>query len=146
MQKILGEFHPIIVHFPIVLFILVLVFDLVYYFNKPRGLTVANWMLWSGTLFCLPTMATGWMASYSFPANDPIVYQHMTLAFSLFTYSFFHSIFRIVTVYKNWMFAPIVFISLSVINVLLTSATSDRGGLLSHGTTPFKIMAEKKSK
>lgn len=143
-ESVLGEFHPLLVHFPIVLFALTLVFDIINYLGRPKAFKVACWMLWSGTLIAIPTLITGWIQSYSFPPHDPIIHQHMILAFCLFAYSLLHSCFRIAVIFKQWTFPPFLFLILSFFNVVLTSATSDRGGLLSHGTTPFQIMSEKK--
>lgn len=130
MQEDVLGYHPLLVHIPIVLFTLVLVFDLVYYFRKPSGLRVANWMLWLGTVFCVPAMVTGWFAFHHFSVGVPMLYQHLIWSIVLFVYSFFHSVFRGIVAYKKWVLTPVVFIALSVTNLILTSMASESGRLL----------------
>ncbi len=134
---LIGEFHPMLVHFPIVLFTLTLFSDILYYLGRDYALKLGAIFLWGGTAMCLPTLVTGWEASESFPAGDPDVTKHMLLAFTLSGYALLYSIFRIMVWRKGWIFPPFVFLTLSLILTTLTSWTSDRGGVLSHGKTPF---------
>lgn len=133
----IGDFHPIFVHFPIVLFSLTLFSDILFYLGRDYGLKLGAVFLWAGTLLCIPTLITGWEASESFTVGDPDVTKHMTLAFSLAGYAAAYSIFRILIWKKSWVFPAFVFLILSLILTTLTSWTSDRGGVLSHGKTPF---------
>jgi uncharacterized membrane protein len=133
----IGTFHPMLVHFPIVFFTLTLFSDILYYLGRDYGLRLGAIFLWAGTLFAIPTAFTGWEASESFPAADPDVTKHMILAFSLAGYALAYSIFRILVWRKGWVFPAFVFLTLSLILTTLTSWTSNRGGVLSHGQTPF---------
>lgn len=142
IENILGQFHPVLVHFPIVLFTLTLICDILYYLGKDPGHKLAAILLWAGTLMCLPTVVTGWEASESFPEGDPRVIEHMTWAFTLASYALIYSIFRAFAWRKQWNIYPFVYLALSVLLVTLTSWTSDLGGILSHGTTPFSTIKE----
>ena len=133
----IGTFHPILVHFPIVLFTLTLICDLFYGIGETNAFSAGHWMLFGGTLMCIPTIATGWEASQSFPPDDPTVHKHMLMAFTTASYAVLYSCFRLATIFKKWEMMPLIFVTLSVILVLLTSWTADYGGLLSHGVTPF---------
>jgi uncharacterized membrane protein len=139
----LGTFHPILVHFPIVLFVLTLVCDLLYGIGKPNGWIVGRWMLWGGTLMCIPTVASGIMTAGEFPPTDPLVYKHMLFALSTTSYAFLYSGFCLIALQKPWRILPVFYVALSVILVTLTSWTSDYGGLISHGETPFSQLPEK---
>lgn len=133
----LGVYHPLLVHFPIVLFILTLVGDLLNGVGKKHAFVMANWMLLGGVVMSIPTIFTGWEASESFVPNDPIVFKHMTLAFSTAAFALLYGLFRFYALKKQWNVPPLVFIAISIILVTLTLWTSDYGSLLSHGVTPF---------
>lgn len=136
-ENFIATFHPILVHFPIVLFTLTLICDIFYGMGKEGAFKVGHWMLFGGTLMCIPTIFTGWESSESFPPNDPTVQKHMYLAFSTAGYALIYSCFRLAVIKKNWPIAPFLFIALSIGLVYLTSWTANYGGLLSHGITPF---------
>jgi len=140
LDNYVGTFHPLLVHFPIVLFTLTLICDLLYGIGKTKAFMIANWMLLGGIVMCIPTLATGWIASESFPVDDPIlpiVQKHMYFAFTTSSLALIYGLFRLVSILKHWNIYPIVFVGLSVVLVTLVSWTSDYGGLISHGVTPF---------
>lgn len=137
VEHFLGIFHPVLVHFPIVLFTLTLICDLLYGMGKTPAFRVAHWMLFGGILMSIPTLVTGWEASESFPPHDPTVQKHMILAFTTVSYALLYGIFRYRALQKQWQIAPLVFVMLSVVLVVLTSWTSNYGGLLSHGVAIF---------
>src|ERR1700722_10305810 len=101
VDNYIGTFHPILVHFPIVLFTLTLICDLLYGIGKTRSFMVANWMLLGGIIMCIPTLATGWEASESFPPDNPIVPKHMILAFTTSSFALIYGIFRLVSILKQ---------------------------------------------
>jgi uncharacterized membrane protein len=133
----LGLYHPVLVHFPIVLFTLTLICDLLNGAGKVRAFKVANWMLLGGVVMSIPTIIAGWEASESFPPGDPIVQKHMILAFTTASFALLYGLFRYSMLLKQRSVPPLVFVALSIVLVTLTLWTSDYGGLLSHGITPF---------
>lgn len=134
----LGQFHPILVHFPIVLFCLTLLSDVALHYKLENAFKLGNFLIWSGTLIALPTIFTGWEASQSIPADNPNLIPHMTRALILAGYAFTYSIFRWVVVEKRLNYPPLVFISLSLVLVILTSTTAEYGGVLARGFSPFR--------
>lgn len=132
-----GDFHPLLVHFPIVLFSATLVCDLLYNMGKRGALYVGHWLLLAGTFMCIPTLWTGWEAAEAFDPADSYIYIHRLLAFSLGAGGLFYSFLRAGAMLGKWSLHPLGYIILSVMLVALTSYTSDYGGLITHGKTPF---------
>ncbi len=132
-----GSFHPVLVHFPIVLFTVALVCDLLHGFGKKEPFYMAHWLIIAGTLSALPTIYTGLEAAEAFDPNDAYVYKHKLLGFAIGIYAVCYTIFRILQMRKNWDLPPVLFVALSVILVALTLWTSDYGGLITRGSTPF---------
>ena len=60
----LGEWHPAIIHFPIALIFMTLVFDILYGFTKKEIFQViANWLIVSAAVVIIPTAITGFLAA-----------------------------------------------------------------------------------
>lgn len=119
----LGQLHPFFVHFPIVLFTLTLLSDILGHYKFKNSFVLGCWLLWAGTLMTIPALVTGWEASKSFPDGNPLIQAHMIRAFCLTGYAFTYSIFR-------WIksdLPPFVWMLLSVILLFLTSWTSGYG-------------------
>jgi|GEM_PF-4951413 len=131
----LGLWHPIMVHFPIVLFSLTLMLDMLQTMGFVDSPKPATWLLTLGVLFLIPTLISGWEASYAFPKEDPMVREHLIRALFLTPYALLYAIMRLFG-----REAPsIVYIGLSVVLVGLTYWTSNYGGILTHGETPFSL-------
>ena len=77
-----GQFHPIILHFPIVLFTAALVCDITNYFGKTEALTVGHWMIILAVITCIPTILTGLAAALPLDPNNPVVEKHRSLGYS----------------------------------------------------------------
>ena len=132
----IGQWHSTMVHVPIVLFSLTLLLDMLYMMGLIDSPKFAKWTLALGTLFLVPTLITGWESSYNFPKEDPTVRSHMLRAFFLAPYAFLYTIMRLFGRQSH----TIIYIALSVVLVGLTYWTSDYGGILTHGSTPFKSL------
>jgi uncharacterized membrane protein len=132
-----GSLHPTLVHFPIVLFTLTLLADIFLYREKKEFLMVGSWLLWGGTLLIIPTAITGWMASEHFSPDNPNLFKHLTIVICLAFYAVLYSLFRLWAVLKKKDYPAILYLVLSFILLGLTSWASDKGGILSHGESPF---------
>lgn len=139
MSTSLGDLHPILVHFPIVLFTLGLLCDLLNGIGKKAALPVAHWMIIGGAVMCIPTLITGWEAAEAFPPDHPYIAQHRLLAFITSAVGTLHALFRIAAMRRHWEFIPLVYVSCSLMTVLLVAITADYGGLVTHGTSLFRF-------
>lgn len=133
----MGFWHPILVHFPIVLFTLALLFDLLFSLSKMASMSMGNWMLIGGTLFLIPNLITGFEARDAFPPDDPAVHSHMIRALIMSFYAFLYTAVRLYLQNKSMQLSPLVYVVSSLFLVALVYWTSDYGGVLSHGKTPF---------
>jgi uncharacterized membrane protein len=136
-QRIIGEFHPILVHFPIVLFTAALFTDVLNYFGKNKAFTAGHWFVIAGFLMCAPTIASGLAASAAFDPANPLLIEHRFLAFTTAISSSIYAGIRISAMIWQLPLKPSYYVALSILLVALVSWTSDYGGLLSHGVTPF---------
>ena len=122
----LASWHSILVHFPIVLFSLTLMLDILAAMGlisfKPGA-----WTLALGLLFLIPALITGWEASHAFPKEDPAVQSHMLRAFFLTPYAMLYTIMR----FFGKPAPALIYVVLSLVLVGLTWWTSDFSGILS---------------
>lgn len=142
MQETLGNLHPILVHFPIVLFSLGLLCDLLNGIEKKAALPVAHWMIIGAAVMCIPTLITGWEAAEGLPPEDPnLVYvaTHRLMAFITSCVGGLHALFRAFAMHRLWIFPPLVYVSCSVVTLLLVAVTADYGGLVTHGVSLFNF-------
>jgi uncharacterized membrane protein len=136
----IGEFHPVLVHFPIVLFTLGLVCDLLNGIGKKEALPVAHWMFIGGAIMCLPTLVSGWEAAEAFPADNPLIPIHRLLAFTTSIAGALYAIFRIAVMRKGWEIHPLYYVVCSVLLMLLVSWTADYGGRIAFGVSLFSLL------
>ena len=137
MQENIGLFHPILVHFPIALFTVALLCDLLNGIGKSAALPVAHWMIIGGALMCLPTIATGWEAAAAYPPEHPFLHQHRFFALTTSAVGLTYALFRFLVLRKGWQFHPILYVTCSVVLLSLVALTADYGGLVAHGVSPF---------
>lgn len=84
MISIIPNWHPIFVHFTIgllsvsVLFYLLRTLLPIRHQWQQQWLAMANWSLWSGCVFAVVTVITGWFA-YNSVAHDEVSHAAMTL-------------------------------------------------------------------
>lgn len=79
-MEMIPNVHPMLVHFSIALLTMSAVFYSagLLFKRKASLLSAGRWNLWSGTLFSLATLVTGWMA-YNTVAHDALAHEAMTL-------------------------------------------------------------------
>lgn len=133
----IGDLHPLLLHYPIVLLTAVAAFDLFRFFSKRDFEELSLWILGFAVIFLVPTILTGIYAGEFYPENNEILITHRTLAYVTGGFSLLHLIIRLYmwknkTHHRNrWL------LLLSLINFALVAATADFGGLLAFGKTIF---------
>lgn len=147
MVIFLGRFHPLIIHFPIVLVLLVLIFEIL---KKYKILTVSKSvvgiLLGAGLLSCLVSFALGFLLYSTGEYSGDIVQQHLwggailTSAVALAVFCIFSYSHSNVQYFKSGYMASLVLANLVLI------FTSHQGGSLTHGkeflTEYFPIKAQ----
>lgn len=136
-DEAIGRFHPVFLHFPIVLFTAALVCDLLNYFNKVKAFTAGHWFIIFGTLACIPTIVTGLAAAESFDPTDPILIKHLYLGYATGICGSLYAGLRISAMWWPLPLRPVHYVWLSILMVALVSWASDYGGLITRGVTPF---------
>lgn len=76
MIEITPNLHPVFVHFTVALYSMSVIFYAAHYFIKADKIRseiiiVANWCLWTGAVFTVGTVATGWNAYNTVIHDDP---------------------------------------------------------------------------
>jgi uncharacterized membrane protein len=130
------NFHPIFVHFPIVLWLAALLFELLAVWRASDEMQrTASRLLYLGTLAAIVTILSGLAAEHSVPPGDAqrvlgiheaIMLTTTSLAVALCIFAFF--------VRKNFtnQLRKIMLLGLSILGVLLVIGT-DRGAQLVYG-------------
>lgn len=129
-----GGFHPIFIHFPIVLFSAALICDL---FNRKGAFYVGHWLIIAGSIMALPAILTGLEAAENFNSEDHYLYLHKVLGITAGVFGGIYAVLRIGVLYEKWALPQICYLILDVILVSLIYFTSDYGGLLTRPSTPF---------
>lgn len=135
----LGELHPIFVHFPIVLFMLGLLCDLLNGIGKKAALPVAHWMIIGAAIACIPTFITGMEAEEALPVDNAYIAQHHLMAFITSGVGMAHALFRYLSMQRQWEMPALVYVSCSVLTVLLVGITANYGSLVMYGSPLFTI-------
>lgn len=130
-------FHAMILHFPIVLFWLGFIFDLLGLVFKFKVYPAGHWIIIGAALIAVPTALAGLEASQSFPGN-PFIIIHRNWALATVTYGLMHGAFRFYALIKKKQVAPLIWTLLSIINVGLISMTAEYGGWVAFGKSLFK--------
>jgi len=138
----LGEFHPLLIHFPIVLFTAALICDLLAAWGKKGAFYTGHWMVFIGTLMCAPTILSGIYAADQFDPNNALVHTHKLLGYWTGAAGVIYSCLRIAAIAQKFIFPQSIYVGLSVILVALISWTGDYGGLITRGVTPFSSVSE----
>jgi uncharacterized membrane protein len=128
----LGQFHVVLLHFPIVLFWTAFVYDLLGAFFKVNSYPAAHWFVIIAAATAVPTVITGLLA-FHFKADNPFVLIHRNWALITFTYAFFYALYRLYLLRKQAPGPKILLVILSGITVLLISITADYGGKVAFG-------------
>jgi uncharacterized membrane protein len=133
----LGDFHPMFLHFPFVLFITAFVLDCLFLIKTLKKRDFADWFVVIAALFAIPTVITGLYAMDLGHADGPYILLHRNWAIATLIYSIVHATFRVYVRQKKRFFRAYVFVFLSLINVGLIAITSEYGGIITRGKGLF---------
>ncbi len=130
----LGRFHPLVIHFPVVLVLLALIFEILRWFrllNVSSALVVL--VLGLGLVGCLVSLSLGFLLYYTGEYSGDIMQNHLRGGV-LLTASVAVAMFLLLTFkglnYKSYYYGYISFLLAG--NIILIY-TSHQGGSLTHG-------------
>ncbi len=135
-----GEFHPILVHFPVVLIPLVFICDLIAWFGKRQYLEFGTFCLVAAVITAIPTIVTGLIASTQF--STEFVYWHQWVAITTSLLTTFYAAARLYRLKVGYSLPISRYLLIDSLCLILTVITGELGGELSQGMTPFKIVLE----
>ncbi|MBS0615983.1 MAG: hypothetical protein JSR58_05470 [Verrucomicrobia bacterium] len=125
----MPDFHPVVLHFPIVLFWTGLVFDLINWVWKKQTYPAGHWIIIAAALMSIPTALTGLLAMDEVPLNADVIH-HRNMALITVSFGLLHAAFRFYILLKHKIFKSILLVVLSVVNVALVSITAELGGIV----------------
>jgi uncharacterized membrane protein len=132
----IADLHPLLVHFPIVLFFVALVFDLLSSLRKDASYrTIAHWTVIIAALIAIPTVITGLFAAKL--TKSPFVEIHGYLGITTLAYSLLHAILRIYALRAKKRLPSALFLVAILINVGLVGITAEYGGAVVRGRGLF---------
>ncbi len=130
----LGELHPVIIHFPIALIFLALVFDILYWLKRLQIFqSIAGWMIIAVAVLLIPTALTGFLAEDFYPEGDPDVFRHQNMAIATAIFTICYAIFRGYVLFNQKIISVYVYLLLGIINIGLISTTAEFGGIVVRG-------------
>lgn len=130
----LGELHPAIIHFPIVLIFMMLAFDILYWFTKREIFqSIASWLIIIAAIILVPTVLTGFLAKDFYLVGDEDVFRHQYMAIVTVLYTMGYAIFRGFALFNYKIYPIYIYLLLSIINVGLVSTTAEFGGIVVRG-------------
>ncbi len=131
----IGDLHPVLLHFPIVLFFMVFAFDCLFLIGKIKEPyhSVSHWTVIVAAAFAILTVITGlYAAKLGHPGNAYVIL-HRNWALGTLAYSIGHAVFRGYVIKSKKVFSAWVFVLISLINVSLIGVTAEYGGLVTRG-------------
>ena len=130
----LGEFHPAIIHFPIVLIFTAFAFDLLFWFKRIEIFqSIAGWLMVIIAVILVPTALTGFLAKDFYPAGDPDVWRHQYMAITTAVYTIGYAIFRGYVLFNQKVYSISLYLLLGLINIGLVNTTAEFGGIVVRG-------------
>lgn len=132
----IGDLHPLFVHFPIALFALGFVLDLLYWMFKLSVYPIGHWVIIGAALLAIPTLLTGLEAKESH-LDSPYLSIHETLAIITLSYGLLHAFIRAYALTTKRVLNPLLFVILSFLNIALISFTAEYGGAITRGQPLF---------
>ncbi|MCE5318764.1 MAG: hypothetical protein LLG04_15555, partial [Parachlamydia sp.] len=86
-----------------------------------------------------PTFITGWAAEDTLSPDNAYIAQHHLMAFITSGVGIAHALFRYLSIHRQWEMPALIYVSCSVLTVLLVGITANYGGLVMWGTSVFTI-------
>lgn len=129
-----GDFHVILLHFPIVWITTAFICDLIFLFKRNPVLSkAADWLIIASALMAIPTVLTGlFLAGWEVQGE---LLHHRNWALATLAFTILHAIFRWYALSKDK--ANPNYIILSAVNLALIDITADFGGLVAFGKGVF---------
>ena len=128
----IGQFHVVLLHFPIVLFWTALVYDLLGAVWKIHVYPAAHWIVIVAAVIAIPTVITGLELSEHHMGN-PYVLIHRNWALATLSFGVLHAAFRLILIVRKKKVSKYLLIFLSLVTVTLISITADYGGKVAFG-------------
>ncbi|GAW85808.1 conserved hypothetical protein [Bathymodiolus platifrons methanotrophic gill symbiont] len=142
----MDNIHPLLVHFPIALFLLFFFADTVGgLFSKPAWRQFATPLLYLGTITAILTVTAGFQAAYSAPHNDvthAIMLRHQTFGITVTVLALLLSIRRLFAADSFLYTKTYGYFAISGILALCLTLGADLGGLMvyQHGVAVAPVM------
>lgn len=134
-QFTFGDFHLILLHFPIVWITTAFICDLIYLFNRnPVIAKISDWLVIAAALIAIPTVLTGLILS-DWKIDSVALLYHRNWASATLTYTIIHAFFRFYALIKDRAYPSSIILSL--INLTLIDLTADYGGFVAFGVGFF---------
>jgi uncharacterized membrane protein len=130
----LGDFHPALIHFPIVMFCLGLVFDVLYLRGKTWAYPIGHWMVIAAAVLAIPTVIAGLSAAGSHTGHaGEALSMHKLLALTTLAFGAIHAFLRIYILRREKMMFKFLLVGASLFSVSLVGATAEYGGVVVRG-------------
>ncbi|MBX9744727.1 MAG: multicopper oxidase domain-containing protein [Chlamydiales bacterium] len=129
----IGDFHPVLLHFPIVLLFTALVFDFLFLIGKVKDPSIAHWFVIVAAALAIPTVITGLYAAEQEHAGHSNILLHRNWALVTLAYSLGHAIFRTYLIKSKKLIPAYILVVISLINVGLVGITAEYGGTITRG-------------
>lgn len=134
----MGKFHPLFVHFPVVLVTAAFVLDLICFFLKKRETKhlyeASSWFLIVAALFLIPTVITGIGASWAYPPGDLRVNLHWEMAYLTTGVVAGSALARMTYLLNRPVVSKRGTLLLTILSFFLITVTGDLGTAITHGT------------
>lgn len=139
-----GDLHPITVHFPVVLITVAITLDVASQLTRNKRIySIASWFVIATIVSLIPTIWTGFEASYRFKGENTYVNLHMALGIMAFCGMVLNGILRLFYLYEYPILTQFYSIILNALAFFLLIITGDLGGVITHGRILFAERSEK---
>lgn len=130
----MGNIHPLLVHFPIALFVAFLAMDFVGWLFAKKGLrAAAAWMLYLGTLGACATVVTGFWAAGKVPHEEvvhEIMLRHKNYGLAVLSFGIVLSVWRALADTLFSRFGQFLQFLFALVMVGTLTLGADLGGLM----------------
>ncbi len=132
----LAEFHPILIHYPIVFFTFALLLDFISLFLKIKGRLrwLAEVAIAAGTFCCIPVLISGWIALSQVPQHahglQGLASNHVVGGYMATVAGLCYAFLRILGIREKWNIPKYVYVLIGTIFLGILLETGKSGGEL----------------